>query len=128
MSPRSATRKGAQPCSTWCRAIKARLYPVGRLDYLSEGLLLLTNDGALMQKLTHASSHVPKTYLVKVSGKPAEADIAKLREGIFLPAERTRLKSPEAQQTGNAGRTALRSRANCPGENQAGARRCQSLV
>jgi 23S rRNA pseudouridine2605 synthase len=94
------------------QGIKARLFPVGRLDYLSEGLLLLTNDGSLMQKLTHASSHVPKTYLVKVSGKPAEADIAKLREGIFLPAERSRLKSPEALQTGDAGRrrsTAVRT-------------------
>jgi len=86
------------------QGIKTRVYPVGRLDYLSEGLILLTNDGALMQKLTHASSHVPKTYLVKVSGKPAEADIAKLREGIFLPAERTRLKSPEAQQSGDRGK------------------------
>jgi 23S rRNA pseudouridine2605 synthase len=49
---------------------------------------------------------------VKVSGKPAEADIAKLREGIFLPAERSRLKSPEALQTGDAGRrrsTAVRT-------------------
>ena len=94
------------------QGIKTRVYPVGRLDYLSEGLLLLTNDGALMQKLTHASSHVPKTYLVKVSGKPAEADIAKLREGIFLPAERTRLKSPEAQQSGDRGKrrsTAVRT-------------------
>jgi 23S rRNA pseudouridine2605 synthase len=80
------------------RGIKARVYPVGRLDYLSEGLLLLTNDGALMQKLTHASSHVPKTYLVKVSGKPSDAKIAELRAGVFLPAERTPLKSPEAQQ------------------------------
>jgi 23S rRNA pseudouridine2605 synthase len=86
------------------RGVKARVYPVGRLDYLSEGLLLLTNDGALAQKLTHASSHVPKTYLVKVSGQPSEADIAKLREGIFLPAERARLKSPEAQQSAGSGR------------------------
>src|SRR5208283_4577904 len=77
--------------------IKARVYPIGRLDYLSEGLLLLTNDGALAQKLTHASSHVPKTYLVKVSGKPSDDDVAKLRTGVFLPAERTPLKSPEAQ-------------------------------
>ena len=45
-----------------------RVYPVGRLDYASEGLLLLTNDGVLAQKLTKAGSHVPKKYLVKVSG------------------------------------------------------------
>src|SRR5271154_7522657 len=46
-----------------------RVYPVGRLDYASEGLLLITNDGALAQKLTKAGSHIPKTYLVKISGK-----------------------------------------------------------
>ena len=74
------------------RGVGARVYPVGRLDYLSEGLLLLTNDGELAQKLTHASSHVPKTYLVKISGKPAEEQIEKLRRGIALPAERSRLK------------------------------------
>ena len=49
-----------------------RVYPVGRLDYASEGLLLMTNDGALAQKLTKAGSHIPKTYLVKISGKPSE--------------------------------------------------------
>ncbi len=80
------------------RVVGARLYPVGRLDYLSEGLLLLTNDGALAQKLTHASSHVPKTYLVKVSGKPTEEEIKKLRGGIFLPAETKPLKTREGQE------------------------------
>lgn len=75
--------------------IKTRVYPVGRLDYLSEGLLLLTNDGALAQRLMHASSHVPKTYLVKVSGRPTEAQIAKLRAGMFLPPESTPLQSPK---------------------------------
>src|SRR5215470_15570974 len=55
-----------------------RVYPVGRLDYASEGLLLMTNDGALAQKLTKAGSHVPKTYLVKISGKPDASDIARL--------------------------------------------------
>ena len=74
------------------RGVGARVYPVGRLDYLSEGLLLLTNDGELAQKLTHASSHVPKTYLVKISGQPAEQQIEKLRRGIALPAERSPLK------------------------------------
>lgn len=79
------------------RGIGARIYPVGRLDYLSEGLLLLTNDGELAQKLTHASSHVPKTYLVKISGKPGEQEIERLRSGLLLPAERAPLKTPEGQ-------------------------------
>jgi 23S rRNA pseudouridine2605 synthase len=69
------------------KGVAGRLYPVGRLDFNSEGLLLLTNDGELAQKLTHASSHVPKTYLVKVSGKPTEESLAKLRSGIVLPPE-----------------------------------------
>ena len=80
------------------RSVGARLYPVGRLDYLSEGLLLLTNDGELAQKLTHASSHVPKTYLVKVSGKPTEDEIVKLRGGVFLPAETKPLKTREGNE------------------------------
>ncbi|HVH70825.1 MAG TPA: pseudouridine synthase, partial [Candidatus Dormibacteraeota bacterium] len=61
-----------------------RVYPVGRLDYASEGLLLMTNDGELAQKLTKAGSHVPKTYRVKVSGKPGEKAIARLRAGITI--------------------------------------------
>ncbi len=75
------------------RGIAARVYPVGRLDYLTEGLLLLTNDGELAQRLTHASSHVPKAYLVKVSGKPAPEQIERLRRGIMLPPEATPLKA-----------------------------------
>ena len=66
------------------KAAGTRVYPVGRLDYLSEGLLLLTNDGELAYKLTRASSGIPKTYLVKVSGRPAEALIAKLRGGVMI--------------------------------------------
>src|SRR5579863_7396844 len=64
--------------------IPARLYPVGRLDYGSEGLLLMTNDGALAQKLTKAGSHVPKTYLVKISGKPDQRAIIQLRAGVMI--------------------------------------------
>jgi len=64
-----------------------RLYPVGRLDYASEGLLLMTNDGALAQKLMKAGSHVPKTYLVKISGKPDEKAIERLRAGITIELE-----------------------------------------
>jgi len=64
--------------------IGARLYPVGRLDYLSEGLVLMTNDGPLAEKLMHAASHVPKTYQVKVSGTPTEAALERLRRGVVL--------------------------------------------
>jgi 23S rRNA pseudouridine2605 synthase len=67
-----------------------RIYPVGRLDYLSEGLLLLTNDGELANHLTRAASHVPKTYMVKVSGRPAEQDVQKLRRGIRISARPVR--------------------------------------
>ena len=67
-----------------------RVYPVGRLDYASEGLLLMTNDGALAAKLTKAGSHVPKTYCVKVSGKPDEKAIAKLRAGVTIELEEGR--------------------------------------
>ena len=67
------------------RGVGARVYPVGRLDYLSEGLLLMTNDGALVERLMHASTKVPKVYWVKVSGVPSEEEIEKLRRGVVLP-------------------------------------------
>jgi 23S rRNA pseudouridine2605 synthase len=66
------------------RNVSARVYPVGRLDYLSEGLLLMTNDGALAYRLSHPSSHVSRTYLVKVSGKPSAEALGKLRSGIEI--------------------------------------------
>lgn len=67
--------------------VTQRVYPVGRLDYASEGLLLLTNDGELAQKLTKAGSHVPKTYHVKISGQPNEQAIQRLRQGITIPLD-----------------------------------------
>jgi 23S rRNA pseudouridine2605 synthase len=63
---------------------RERLYPVGRLDYLSEGLLLVTNDGELANKLTKAASGVEKTYLVKVSGQPTEEELDRLRQGVGI--------------------------------------------
>ena len=62
----------------------ARVFPVGRLDYQSEGLLLMTNDGDLANTLTSAASHVEKTYLVKVSGKPTEQALEQLRHGVMI--------------------------------------------
>ena len=65
--------------------IKLRMFPVGRLDYHSEGLLLVTNDGELANALTRAASHVPKTYLVKVSGIPDDNALNALRRGVSIP-------------------------------------------
>ena len=67
--------------------IPERVYPVGRLDYASEGLLLLTNDGQLALKLSRAGEHMPKTYHVKISGRPDEKSIQRLRQGITIPLE-----------------------------------------
>jgi len=75
-----------------------RVYPVGRLDYASEGLLLMTNDGALAQKLMKAGSHAPKTYMVKISGKPNEQAINRLRAGVTIELEDgTRVKTSPAK-------------------------------
>lgn len=68
----------------YLKNIEKRVYPVGRLDFDSEGLLLLTNDGDLAFELTHPKSKVPKTYQVKVAGIPTEAQIQKLEKGVNL--------------------------------------------
>jgi 23S rRNA pseudouridine2605 synthase len=82
------------------KELPERVYPVGRLDYASEGLLLMTNDGALAQKLMKAGSHAPKTYLVKISGKPDERALARLRSGIAIELEDgTRVKTSPAKIT-----------------------------
>ncbi len=66
------------------RKLGERVYPVGRLDFQSEGLLLMTNDGALANQLTHASSGVEKIYLVKIAGQPDEEELERLRNGIMI--------------------------------------------
>lgn len=73
------------------RDYPVRLYPVGRLDYDSEGLLLLTNDGELMNRLLHPSHEVPKTYLCRVSHQLTEEELRHLRRGVMIEG---RLTSP----------------------------------
>ena len=69
--------------------LKERVYPVGRLDYHSEGLLLLTNDGELANAITSAATHLPKTYVVKVNGALTVDQEQKFREGVPIDGRRT---------------------------------------
>lgn len=85
------------------KAGSERVYPVGRLDYSSEGLLLMTNDGELANALTRAAARVEKTYLVKVSGQPSESGLEQLRHGVMIDRG-TQVRSPEAPVRRNQGR------------------------
>ncbi|MEG2158932.1 MAG: pseudouridine synthase, partial [Clostridia bacterium] len=69
--------------------IPARVYPIGRLDYDTEGLLLLTNDGNLANKLTHPSNEIPKTYVCRISGGLAKAEILNLSNGVVIDGKKT---------------------------------------
>ncbi|MBO4925708.1 MAG: rRNA pseudouridine synthase [Clostridia bacterium] len=71
------------------RDYPVRLYPVGRLDYDSEGLLLLTNDGALTERLLHPSHQVDKTYLARVTGAVTPEEMQALRRGMMLDDHKT---------------------------------------
>jgi pseudouridine synthase len=64
--------------------VKWRIYPVGRLDFDAEGLLLLTNDGDLAHLLSHPRFSIPKTYLAKVAGIPEEKKLIRLKRGVML--------------------------------------------
>ncbi len=69
--------------------IKERVYPVGRLDFQSSGLMLLTNDGELTNFLTSRASQIPRTYHVKLEGQPSSNDLARLERGIVLDGRPT---------------------------------------
>jgi 23S rRNA pseudouridine2605 synthase len=71
------------------RGVRQRVYPVGRLDYHSEGLLLLTNDGEFANAIASAGSHIPKTYLVKVTGLLTSDREQQFRTGIPIEGRRT---------------------------------------
>ncbi len=69
--------------------VREYVYPVGRLDYDSEGLLLLTNDGELAARLTHPRHQLERTYEARVAGMPDERALEKLRKGVPLDGKRT---------------------------------------
>lgn len=79
--------------------IRTRVFPVGRLDWDAEGLLLFTNDGDLAHRITHPRTHFSKVYHVKVKGMPSEEKLARLRRGIVLDAKRTLPSRIEIERT-----------------------------
>jgi 23S rRNA pseudouridine2605 synthase len=90
--------EGRETVLQMMRGVKERVFPVGRLDYASEGLLLLTNDGEFAHRITAPASHVTKVYVVKVNGVLTEEQEKMFREGVPLhgrktaPAELKRIK------------------------------------
>lgn len=81
----SSDDKGRKTIFDFIDLPNKRLFSIGRLDYDSEGMLILTNDGELSFRLTHPSNEIPKTYTVKIEGNITESEIAKLRNRVELP-------------------------------------------
>ena len=79
-----------------------RVFPVGRLDYETEGLLILTNDGDLSFRLTHPTSEVPKTYLARIEGTMTEKDLNRIRSGIELDGVLTKKCKAHIVETNKA--------------------------
>lgn len=69
--------------------VKARVYPVGRLDFDTEGLLILTNDGDMTYKLTHPKHEVSKTYVARIEGEITESEMNSLRKGVEIDGKKT---------------------------------------
>lgn len=93
---------GRTTVKDYLRGVSVRVFPVGRLDFDSEGLMLLTNNGELAQAMLHPRYHVPKTYLIKVKGVLTDEEIARLEQGVRLadgvtgPAEVKKVRKVEA--------------------------------
>lgn len=106
----TAREPGSRPAVVSLVDSKVRLYPVGRLDVDSSGLLLLTNDGALANRLTHPRYEVPKAYRVELRRPPVDADLRRLASGVELddgmtaPAEVRRLGEREIEVVLREGR------------------------
>jgi 23S rRNA pseudouridine2605 synthase len=106
----TAREPGERPAVVGLVETQARLYPVGRLDADTTGLLLLTNDGELANRLTHPRYEVPKTYRVQLRASLADRDLERLRDGVELddgptaPADVKRLGSREIEITIREGR------------------------
>lgn len=89
------------------RGIDERIYPVGRLDFDTTGLILLTNDGDFSNLMTHPSHEIDKVYIAKVEGIPTEADLKKLRSGVKVDGKKTSKAGAELISSNPANQTAV---------------------
>jgi len=89
------------------RGVTARVYPVGRLDAASEGLILLTNDGDLAQRLTHPRFGLEKEYVVELSQPVEEAELDRIRRGVESRGERLRPREARLEGSGRSNRAVI---------------------
>jgi len=94
--------EGRPTVSDFMEQLPVRVYPVGRLDWDTEGLLLLTNDGEFAQSVMHPRSEISKTYLAKLDGKPTEAQFEKLRRGVTIPGGKVKAWHVERAKVGDS--------------------------
>lgn len=94
----AASDKGDRPVVVdLLKRVKKRVYPVGRLDYDTDGIMILTNDGDLTNKLLHPKFDIEKTYHVKVKNVPRETDLDKLRKGVIVVEGKRTYKTKPAK-------------------------------
>ncbi|MDY6838583.1 MAG: pseudouridine synthase [Thermodesulfobacteriota bacterium] len=107
------------------RPLKARLFPVGRLDYHTEGLLILTTDGELAHLLQHPRFGIAKTYWAKVKGLPTEEVLRRLRSGVMLDGRPT--APAQVQKSGTTGKNAWLEITIREGRNRQVRRMCKAV-
>lgn len=94
--------EGRPTVADYMEQLPVRVFPVGRLDWDTEGLLLLTNDGDFSQRVTHPREEIPKTYLAKVDGQPTDEQLAKLMRGVTIPGGRVKAQHVEKVKFGDS--------------------------
>lgn len=94
--------EGRPTVADFMEKLPVRVFPVGRLDWDTEGLLLLTNDGDFAQRVMHPREEIPKTYLAKLDGKPSPDQLSKLLKGVTIPGGRVKAWHVESAKVGDS--------------------------
>ncbi len=94
--------EGRPTVADYISDLPVRVFPVGRLDWDTEGLLLLTNDGEFAQKVMHPREEIPKTYLAKLDGQPSDKELDKLLKGVTIPGGHVRALHVERAKVGDS--------------------------